>query len=93
MTKFVIGTISNIDRPMTPCTKGERSLNLYLNHVSEEMLLQERKEILETTVEDIRAMADRIEAVLSDEEICVIGDEEKVAAQKEMFGEIRQLVG
>ena len=38
-------------------------------------------------------MADRIEAVLSDEEICVIGDEEKVAAQKEMFGEIRQLVG
>ena len=28
MTKYIIGTISNIDQPMTPATKGERSMNL-----------------------------------------------------------------
>ena len=37
MNKFIIGTISNIDRPMNPAAKGSRSMNLYLNHVSAEM--------------------------------------------------------
>ena len=34
MTKYIIGTISNMDQPMTPATKGERSMNLYMNKVS-----------------------------------------------------------
>ncbi len=28
MNKFIIGTISNIDRPMNPAAKGSRSMNL-----------------------------------------------------------------
>ena len=36
MTKYIIGTISNIDRPMNPAAKGDRSMNLYMNHVSQE---------------------------------------------------------
>lgn len=38
MNKFIIGTISNIDRPMNPAAKGSRSMNLYMNHVSAEMI-------------------------------------------------------
>ena len=33
MTKYIIGTISNLDQPLTPVAKGDRSLNLYMNHV------------------------------------------------------------
>ena len=44
MTKYIIGTISNIDQPMNPAAKGDRSLNLYMNHVSKEMIEKERKE-------------------------------------------------
>ena len=34
MNKYIIGTISNLDQPMTPAAKGDRSMNLYMNHVS-----------------------------------------------------------
>ena len=85
MTKFIIGTISNIDQPMTPAAKGERSLNLYMNRVSEEMIREERNQILDATQEDIRALYRVVEAVLAAKQICVIGSEEKIEEDKEMF--------
>lgn len=91
MTKYIIGTISGIDRPMTPATKGDRSMNLYMNRVSEDMIRKERMEILNATQEDIRALAESVEAVLKCDQICVIGNEEKIEAQKELFREVRDL--
>ncbi len=91
MTKYVIGTISNMDRPMTPAAKGDRSLNLYMNRMTEEMIRKERDQVLDATQEDIRALAEVVEAVLSAEQICVIGNEEKVEAQKELFKEVKEL--
>lgn len=88
MTKYIIGTISNIDQPMTPAAKGDRSMNLYMNHVSEEMIRKEREEILEAGQEDIRALADVAEAVLAAGQVCVIGSEEAIDAEKEMFGTV-----
>lgn len=85
MTKYIIGTISNIDHPMTPAAKGDRSMNLYMNHVSPEMIRKERMEILAAGQEDIRALADVVEAVLAADQLCVIGSEEKIDAEKEMF--------
>lgn len=91
MTKYIIGTISGIDRPMTPASKGDRSMNLYMNRVSAEMIQKERMEILNATQEDIQKLADSVEAVLKCNQLCVIGNEEKIEAQKELFGEVRDL--
>ena len=91
MTKYIIGTISNIDRPMNPAAKGERSLNLYMNHVSEEMIRKEREEILSAKQEDIRNLAEVVQAMLDAKQLCVIGSEEKIEAEKEMFQEVRVL--
>ena len=91
MNKYIIGTISNIDRPMTPAPKGDRSMNLYMNHVSADMIRKERMEILGAQQEDIRALADVVEAVLAADQLCVIGSEEKIEEQKDMFGEVKTL--
>ncbi|MDD3401867.1 MAG: insulinase family protein [Hespellia sp.] len=91
MTKFIIGTISNMDRPMTPSAKGDRAMNLYMNHVSDEMILQERNEVLDATQEDIRNLAEVVEAVLKADQLCVIGSEEKVEESKELFMEVKTL--
>ena len=91
MTKYIIGTISNIDQPMTPVAKGERSMNLYMNRVTEDMICQERNQILEATEEDIRALAEIVEAVLKDNYFCVIGSEEKIEEQKELFMELKSV--
>ena len=91
MTKFIIGTISNMDRPMTPAAKGDRAMNLYMNHVTEEMIKKERNEVLDATQEDIRNLAEVVEAVLKADQICVIGSEEKVEENKDMFMEVKTL--
>ena len=91
MTKYIIGTISNIDQPMTPVAKGERSMNLYMNRVTEEMIREEREQILEATEEDIKALADIVEAVLKNNYFCVIGSEEKIEEQKELFMELKSV--
>lgn len=91
MNKFIIGTISNIDRPMTSATKGDRSMNLYMNHVTAEMIQKERMEILSAQQQDIRALAKVVEAVLAADQLCVIGSEEKIEQQKEMFATVKPL--
>ena len=91
MNKFIIGTMSNLDRPMNPAAKGSRSMNLYMNHITEEMLRRERAQILDAGQEDIRRLADIVQAVLDAGLICVIGSEEKIEQQKQLFGEVRIL--
>ena len=91
MNKFIIGTMSNLDRPMNPSAKGSRSMNLYMNHVSEEMIRTERAQVLDAQQEDIRALAGVVRAMLDQHLLCVIGSEEKIEEQKEMFMEVRTL--
>ena len=85
MNKYVIGTMSNLDQPMTPSLKGDRSLNLYMNHVSEDMLREERRQVLEAEQEDIRRLAPIVEAMMKAEQLCVIGSEEKIAEAAQLF--------
>ena len=91
MTKYIIGTISNMDQSMTPAAIGDRSMNLYMNHVSEEMIRKEREEVLDATEEDIRALAEIVEAILKNNYFCVIGSEEKIEEQKNLFMELRSI--
>ena len=76
---------------MNPAAKRSRSLNLYMNRITEEMIRREREQILDAQQEDIRGLATVLEAVLAAGELCVIGSEEKIEDAKEMFGEIRTL--
>lgn len=91
MNQYIIGTISNMDRPMTPAAKGDRSMNLYMNHISEEMIRSERMEVLDAGPKEIRELADVVEAALKADQLCVIGSEEKIEACKELFMEVKTL--
>jgi len=86
MTKSIIGTISAVDTPLTPKTKGSRSMGAYFSEMKVEDVQKERDEILSTSVEDIRRAADMVDAILADGRICVLGNEEKVKENAELFG-------
>ena len=92
MTKYIIGTISGKDVPKTPQMKGNASKGAYFCGVTEEMMQKERDEILNAQAEDIQALAPLIEAILSDEEICVVGSEPKVQKEETLFGSISPLI-
>lgn len=91
MTKYIIGTLGNMDTPLYPEGKGQRAMTAYLKKLTLEELQEERDEILGATDEDIRKLADPIEAVLSDACICVIGNENNIQKEKELFKKIRSL--
>ncbi len=85
MTKYIIGTISGMDTPLNPNAKGERSTLAYLSHITFEDIQTERAQVISAKEEDIRKLADLVEAVLAQENICVIGNEEKIKEEQELF--------
>lgn len=91
MTKYVIGTISGLDTPLTPSDKGARGLSAYLSGVTDEMLQEERDQILAAGPEDIRKLAGIVKAILGTGSMCVIGNDEKVEKNRELFGEVKNL--
>lgn len=93
MTKYIIGTVSDLDTPLTPAMKGSRSLSAYFSGLTFEQLQKERDEVLSATPEQIRALAPLVRAVLADDALCVIGNEEKIRKERALFGSISMLAG
>ncbi len=91
MTKYIIGTISELDTPLTPSIKGARGLSAWISGVTREMLQKEREEILSADPEDIRRLAPLIQELLASNALCVIGNEEQIKAQAGMFGRVENL--
>lgn len=89
--QFIIGAISEMDIPLNPAAKGTRSLGGYLSKLTVEDLQKERDELLCMDQSTLRGLADYIEAFMEEEYLCVIGSEEKIAAQKELFLETQTL--
>ena len=91
MTKYIIGTISDLDTPKSAHVKGSRALSAWLSGVTDEMTAKERYEVLHCTEEDIRALASIVRAVLDCGQICVLGSEEKIVEAKDLFTEVKPL--
>lgn len=92
MTKYIIGTFSALDTPMNPEAKGSRSLSAYLEGITYEQIQKERNEILNAQPEDIRRLADLVEAVLKKDSICVIGNENMIKESAGLFENIEKLI-
>lgn len=92
MTKYIIGTFSALDTPMNPEAKGSRSLSAYLEGITYEQIQKERNEILNAQPEDIRRLADIVEAVLKKDSICVIGNENMIKESAGLFENVEKLI-
>jgi Zn-dependent M16 (insulinase) family peptidase len=91
LRRLIIGTISNWDRPLNPNQKGYVAVHRYLKGDTLAMLQKERDEILGTTVEDLKGFAKMVEDVMAQNVLCVVGNEKKIADEKELFKKILPL--
>ncbi|MBR4706966.1 MAG: insulinase family protein [Pseudobutyrivibrio sp.] len=91
MTKFIIGTISGMDTPLTPSQRGLRGLNCYMSGITYEDLQKVRDEVLDATVEDIRALANPVDGAMNQRYICVVGNESVIEENKDLFDRIGAL--
>lgn len=85
MTQYIIGAVSDLDIPMNPSALGLFSLSAYMTGVTQEMLQKERDELLSATQEDMRALAEYIEAFVTENHLCVVGNAEKIKAEAGLF--------
>lgn len=91
VTQFIIGAVSELDTPMTPQTRGAYSLGGYMTGLSMERVQKERDELLAATADTLKGLYRYIEAFMSDECLCVVGNGDKIKENEEMFGKVEQL--
>ena len=91
MTKYVIGAVSGMDRPMTPSMLGRYSKSCRLMGLTAQDLQRDRDQVLGCTPEDIRSLADYIDAFMSDGVLVTIGSAAKLAQAPELFGSVEAL--
>ena len=91
MTRFIIGTVARMDRPLTPSRKGNVAVQRYFEKVTHEDLQKERDAVLATTPEDMRAMEKMVADILAQDAYCVYGNEEKIQGQKDLFEKLVKL--
>jgi Zn-dependent M16 (insulinase) family peptidase len=85
MTKYIIGTISTLDAPLTPSMKGERATAYYISSITQEDLQRERDEVLRTQLTDIRNCAELIADTMKQNCFCVLGSETKIRENEALF--------
>lgn len=85
LTRYIIGTFSAYERPMSPAGKVYRSLNAYMTGRPYEDVLRERAEMLDVTVEQFQAAADLIDAALAQGYVCAVGNEKKLSDNADLF--------
>ena len=91
MTKYVIGTMSDVDAPLMPAAKGSRNLSAYLSGVTDEEIQREREEVLDVTAQDIRNLEGIVQAILDTNALCAVGNGRQIKEEAELFGATESL--
>jgi len=88
MTRFIIGTISGMDMPMTPSQRGDAAVARYLSGSTRAELQSERTAVLSTTLDDIKTYEKMLTEILASSPLCVYGNEEKLKQNGELFDKL-----
>ena len=88
MTKYVIGTVSLLDTPLTPAMHLEKAITTYLKGLPEDVAQQSRDQVIDCQVADIKALAPLVQAVLDDGYVCVVGGQQRIESHQELFHKI-----
>jgi Zn-dependent M16 (insulinase) family peptidase len=88
MTRYIIGTVSGLDRPLTPSGKGDLAVKRYLQNITKYDIQKMRDEVLATSAEDIKSLSKLVGAVIAEKTYCVYGNEDKIKSEKDLFKEV-----
>ncbi len=85
MLKYIIGTISELDMPLTPSMAGDAAVSYYIRRISKSDRQQERKDVLSTTINDINSFSKLVADVMSMDYVVVLGNDSKIKDNKDVF--------
>lgn len=91
MTKYIIGTMSEVDSPLTPSMMGDAAAVNYIRGISQEAIQKERDEILNCNIENLKNLKALFQQLAKENYICVIGNENKITENKDLFNKTLNL--
>ncbi len=93
MARYIIGTISEMDSPLTPSQKGDQAVSMFLSQRTVEEVQFDRDAVLSTTPEDIRGFLPLVADVLNQNALCVYGNAERLTTDQSMFNSLVKIDG
>lgn len=91
MLKYIIGTISGIDQPMTVAQRTNAAVSRYLNGRKLERIQKIRDQIINATVDDVKKAVVILKAFTEKGSVCVYGGEDKIKNNAKLFDKILKL--
>lgn len=91
LLKYMIGTLSELNQPMSAYDKGNAAFTRYLLGMSREDIVRFKEEILATDVEQIKGLKDQIQSGLDQASFVVIGNKAQIEKEKDLFDHIIEL--
>ncbi len=88
LDKYVIGTISTLDIPLTNSMRLDKAIIRKLNRKPHEYYQQIRNEILDVKENDLNSLAEIIERTLEDDFRCVVGSKSAIDKHPELFNKV-----
>lgn len=91
LLKYKIGAVGALD-PVMHISEGANLAEQYiLTGITYEILKQQRKELLDASNEDLKNLANCFKEALGENNLCVIGNQNKIEENKDLFMNIRYL--
>ena len=88
LNKYVIGTISGMDVPLTNTMRLDKAAVQYLKQLPDNLRQRIRNEVLQVTNADLQKLGQVVEDMLSDGLICVVGGKQPIEANKDLFSKL-----
>lgn len=89
--KAIIGTMSNLDQPLSAYHRGLKSFTMLQTSYCEADIIRLKEEILATTLEDLKSMHAAFDTLLTNPATVVIGNKAQIDAVKDQFDVIKEL--
>ncbi len=85
LTKYIIGTFSGYERPISRYGKMARSFDAYITGNTYEEVLRRRAEMLDITAEQFAAVGEAFDRILAQGYRCSVGNEKNIADNGDLF--------
>ena len=85
LEKQIIGSISAKDVPLSEALTAAAADSMAFTGLTQAMIDREREEILGTTVADLKAKGEMIDALMAENVLCAVGSEAKIKENGELF--------
>mgnify|MGYP004453311017 FL=1 len=91
LNEFIVGTVSEMDKPQKPCAEARDLDRMYFCGITDEMLAADRKALCAVTAQTLKAQAADLPSKMEKGIRVAFGNKEAIEAAKERFDRVETL--